>query len=351
MSQTTVKRVGVLMSGGVDSSVAALLLKREGHELTGLTLVLSGQGPVADAADVCGRIGMPHAVLDLSGAFSEGVMDPFRESYRAGETPSPCVDCNERIKFGLAWEMAEHTLGIEALASGHYARAGRDGSGPYLARGTDRARDQSYFLYALPVRRLSSLILPLGSLDKPTVRRLAEEAGLPASGKPDSMDICFAGQGDYRALLDEGDLVAGPILDLDGRRLGEHQGLAGYTVGQRKGLKVAAPEPLYVARIDRSRNTLVVAPRESLMASRVTAWRVNVLKPEALEQGNLFSGRIRSTGEPSPCRIARWDGVRIAVDFDKPQFAPAPGQKLVLYDAKEHVVAGGTIQGRAPEMS
>jgi tRNA-specific 2-thiouridylase len=138
--------------------------------------------------------------------------------------------------------------------------------------------------------------------------------------------------------------VKGPVSSLEGKVLGEHQGLSGYTVGQRKGLGVAAAEPLYVARIDRARNTLFVAPREALMKSRVTAVRVNVLKPEALEQGDLLFGKIRSTGEPSPCRVARWEGVRLTVDFDEPVFAPAPGQKLVLYDAREQVVAGGTIQ-------
>jgi len=345
MSHPALKRIGVLLSGGVDSAAAALLLKREGHELLGLTLVLSGQGPVEEAARVCEALAIPHSILDLSGAFEEAVLEPFRESYRRGETPSPCVECNAGLKFGLAWDLAEATLHVEAMASGHYARCGRDGQGPYLARGADREKDQSYFLYALPLGRLSRLLLPLGTLDKPAVRRLAEAAGLPASNKPDSMDLCFAAQGDYRTLLGEGDLARGPIVGMDGRRLGEHQGLAGYTVGQRKGLGVAAPEPLYVARIDRARNTLVVAPREALMEARVTAVRVNVLKPELLELGDLLFGKIRSTGEPAPCRVARWEGVRLTVDFDEPVFAPAPGQKLVLYDAKEQVVAGGTIQG------
>ena len=346
MSHPALKRIGVLLSGGVDSAAAALLLKREGHELLGLTLVLSGQGPVEEAARVCEALAIPHSILDLSGAFEEAVLEPFRESYRRGETPSPCVECNAGLKFGLAWDLAEATLHVEGMASGHYARCGRDGQGPYLARGADREKDQSYFLYALPLGRLSRLLLPLGTLDKPAVRRLVKEAGLPAGNKPDSMDLCFAAQGDYRTLLGEGDLARGPIVGLDGRRLGDHQGLAGYTVGQRKGLGVAAPEPLYVARIDRARNTLVVAPREALMEARVTAVKVNVLKPELLELGDLLFGKIRSTGEPTACRVARWEGVRLTVDFDEPVFAPAPGQKLVLYDAKEQVVAGGTIQGR-----
>jgi tRNA-specific 2-thiouridylase len=344
MSNGKAGRVVVLMSGGVDSSVAALLLKREGVDLLGLTLVLAGHGPVEEAARVCSALDIPHSVLDLSGAFEEAVVEPFRESYRRGETPSPCVECNAALKFGLAWDLSEATLHFDAMASGHYARTGRDGQGPFLARGLDRERDQSYFLYALPLGRLARLRLPLGSLDKPAVRQLAREAGLPASEKPDSMDLCFTSQGDYRSLLEKGDFVKGPVSSLEGKVLGEHQGLSGYTVGQRKGLGVAAAEPLYVARIDRARNTLFVAPREALMKSRVTAVRVNVLKPEALEQGDLLFGKIRSTGEPSPCRVARWEGVRLTVDFDEPVFAPAPGQKLVLYDAREQVVAGGTIQ-------
>jgi tRNA-specific 2-thiouridylase len=344
MSNPKRKRIAVLMSGGVDSSVAALLLKREGHDLVGLTLVLSGHGPVEEAAAVCGRIGIPHSVLDLSGAFEEAVLEPFRESYRRGQTPSPCVECNAGLKFGLAWDLAKAALHVDAMASGHYARTGTDRQGPFLARGADRVRDQSYFLYALPLRKLACLLMPLGSMEKAQVRTEAAKAGLSVSEKPDSMDLCFAGQGDYRKLLKEEDFQKGPVVSLDGRVLGEHRGLAGYTVGQRKGLGVAFPEPLYVARIDRETNTLVVAPREALLAVRVTAFRVNVLKPQALEQGNLLFGKIRSTGEPSPCRIARWEGVRLTVDFDDPVFAPAPGQKLVLYDAAEHVVAGGTIQ-------
>ena len=346
MPHPVLKRIGVLMSGGVDSTAAALLLKREGHDVVGLTLVLSGQGPVGEAAAICERIGIPHSVLDLSGAFEETVLEPFRESYRRGETPSPCVECNAGLKFGLAWDFSEPTLHLEAMASGHYARCGRDGQGPYLARGADREKDKSYFLFALPLARLGRLVLPLGSMDKASVRRLVAEAGLPVGNKPDSMDLCFAGSGDYRALLGEEDFAKGPILGLDGRLLGEHQGLAGYTVGQRKGLGVAAAEPLYVARIDRDRNTLVVAPREALMATRVTAVKVNVLKAETLERAEILFGKIRSGGEPSPCRVARWEGVRLTVDFEEPVFAPAPGQKLVLYDAKEQVVAGGTIQVR-----
>ena len=339
------KKIAVLMSGGVDSTVAALLLKREGYDLAGLTLVLSGEAPAEEAARQCEALGIPHAVLNLSGAFEERVVGPFRESYRRGETPSPCVDCNAAIKFGLAWDFAEAALHAEAMATGHYARTGSDGKGPFLARGFDRGRDQSYFLYGIPLRKLERLLLPLGSLTKTQVRAMAAEAGLSVCEKPDSMDLCFAGHGDYRALLEEGDFQPGPIVGLDGRFLGEHRGLAGYTVGQRKGLGVAFPEPLYVVRIDRGTNTLVVAPREALLSCRVTAVRVNVLSPGALEEEERLFGKIRSSGEPVPCRVARWDGVRLAVDFEEPVFAPAPGQKLVLYDEAEHVVAGGTIQG------
>jgi tRNA-specific 2-thiouridylase len=339
------RRIAVLMSGGVDSTAAALLLKRQGYDLVGLTLVLSGEGPVEEAARLCEAIGIPHSVLDLGGAFRGAVVEPFCESYRRGETPSPCVECNAALKFGLAWDLAEATLHVDAVASGHYAIAGTDGGGPFLARGADRRRDQSYFLYGIPLKRLFRLLLPLGRLDKAQARKITAEAGLSVSEKPDSMDLCFAGQGDYRMLLEEGDFQAGPIVSLDGRVLGEHRGLAGYTVGQRKGLGVAAAEALYVARIDRPRNTLVVAPREALMESRVTAARVNVLKAEALEESDLLFGKIRSTGEPALCRVARWEGVRLSVIFEEPVFAPAAGQKLVLYDAAGHVVAGGTIQG------
>lgn len=344
MFETVSRRVGVLVSGGVDSAVAALLLKREGFDLVGLTLVLAGRGPADAASLLCRELDIPHEVLDLSGAFEETVVTPFRESYRRGETPSPCVECNAGLKFGLAWDLAEATLGIGRLASGHYARTGSDEAGPYLARGRDRERDQSYFLYSVPSRRLAGLLLPLGDLDKDTVRRLAAEAGLSVSRTPDSMDLCFVGQGDYRALLDERDFVPGPVRGLDGRVLGQHRGLAGYTVGQRKGLGVAALEPLYVARIDRLSNALVVAPRKELMTNRVSARIPSVLRPGSLEGGTVLYGKIRSNGEPLPCLLAGWDGVVLTVDFEQPVFAPAPGQKLVLYDALERVVAGGTIR-------
>ena len=344
MFEPVSRRVGVLVSGGVDSAVAALLLKRQGFDLVGLTLVLAGRGPADAASALCGELDIPHEVLDLSGAFEETVVGPFRESYRRGETPSPCVECNAGLKFGLAWDLAEATLGIGRLASGHYARTGSDEAGPYLARGMDRERDQSYFLYAVPPRRIAGLLLPLGNLDKDTVRRLAAEEGLSVSRTPDSMDLCFVGQGDYRALLDERDFVPGPVVGLDGRLLGEHRGLSGYTVGQRKGLGVAAPEPLYVARIDRLSNTLAVAPRKELMTRRVSALHPGVLRPGSLEGGTALYGKIRSNGEPSPCLLAGWDGAVLTVDFEQPVFAPAPGQKLVLYDALEKVVDGGTIR-------
>jgi tRNA-specific 2-thiouridylase len=395
------------MSGGVDSSMAALRLQEAGWKVLGLTMRV----PVADAvthprpccgveaARVCQALGIPHYFLDVRPAFDELVIQPFRRAYAEGRTPNPCVDCNRRLKFGLVWDFAEAAFGIRRLATGHYARVlggvaqrppavgiperaavPQPGSGEdapaFLARGTDHQRDQSYFLYGIPLRRLADFVLPVGELSKATTRALARERGLPVAEKADSQELCFAGEADYRLALAEGVGTApGPILDTGGAVLGAHPGIGHFTLGQRHGLRVARGTPLYVVRISARDNSVTLGTRAEASRKLVAAGDVNVLMSERLRAGERLLGKCRSTGEPAGCVIksvgvwecgsvgveeGRSGGVeegksgrveegrsgegKMAVEFDEAQFAPAPGQSLVLYDAEGRVVAGGVIR-------
>ena len=349
--------VAVLMSGGVDSSVAALLLQQAGWRVLGITMKIpaaeacSHPSPCcgAEAAIVCHQLRVPHYFLDVEEAFNALIIEPFRRSYREGHTPNPCVDCNTFLKFRLVWDLVEATFGIRHLATGHYARVRAIEGVFQLARATDRGRDQSYFLYGVPAGRLRHLILPLGDLTKRAARDLAREAGLPVAERPDSMELCFAGEGDYRrALAPEATASKGTILDTAGNAVGEHDGIAGFTLGQRRGLRVAVGKPLYVIRILPDDNAVVVGTQEEASRREVRAEGVNVLAPERLRAGQRLFGKIRSYGEPDPCTVAEIQGDTVAVEFDVPQFAPTPGQHLVLYDGEGRVIGGGTIGAGAP---
>ena len=354
--------IAVLMSGGVDSSVTALLLRDAGWDPVGVTMkipVLDGCGnrrPCCGtgAAFVCRDLGLPHYFVDTEQAFHACVIEPFQRDYAEGRTPSPCVDCNARLKFELVWNLVRDRLGIDHLATGHYARVekGAGSDRVCLKRANDKARDQSYFLYGLSRDRLPFLHLPLGALTKTEVRRLAAAKGLPVAGKPDSMELCFAGEGDYRNLLSHVPPRPGPICDLDGKVLGEHAGIHNYTIGQRRGLGISSADRLYVLDIVPERNMVVVGLREHGFHSIVRATAVNVLQPEEFQQGAALLGKTRSIGEPQPCRIAEIAEDNLEVCFDEPVFAPAPGQHLVLYDDQENVVAGGVMGSsrvRTPE--
>ncbi len=343
--------VVVLMSGGVDSSVAATLLKESGWKVLGITMKI----PVAekcshprpccgsDAALVCGELGIPHYFLDVQQAFDRLVIAPFRRSYLEGRTPSPCVDCNTFLKFTLVWEFVEKAFGIKHLATGHYARVIHCNGRSFLARGTDETRDQSYFLYGIPRARLTDLVLPLGELSKETVRDLARKRNVQVAEKDDSMELCFAGEGDYRRALEDEEASGGPILDAAGNVIGRHDGIFNYTLGQRRGLRIAAGEPVYVTDISPDENAITVGTREEISRREVCAEDVNVLMPERLRPGELLLGKIRSYGEPCPCRVIEVSPGAVAVEFDVPQFAPCSGQRLVLYDDSGNVVVGGTI--------
>ncbi len=347
------RQVAVLMSGGVDSSVTAHLLKSAGWEVLGITMkipVACDTGPRgccgADAAFVCHELGIPHYFVDVTEAFQGVIIQPFRNAYSRGQTPNPCVDCNTFLKFSLVWDEVQDEFGITQVATGHYAKVIHDGHSVYLRRARDRDKDQSYFLYGIPSHRLPNFILPLGDLTKQQVRVIAAELGLSVAEKAESMELCFAGEQDYRlALENTATNHPGDMTDMQGRKIGTHKGIANYTLGQRRGLGFAGGRPLYVGRIDAVANTVALGTREEVSTRVVQATSLNILLPERLSSSTNLFGKIRSYGDPRPCRLVSLTSDGITVEFEQAQFAPCPGQRLVLYDESDNVVAGGVIQG------
>ncbi|MBN1256611.1 MAG: tRNA 2-thiouridine(34) synthase MnmA [Planctomycetes bacterium] len=346
------QEIAVLMSGGVDSSVTALLLQQAGWRVLGITMKIpvAANGPAEtsccgdEAVFVASSLKIPHYFLEVAEAFAELIITPFRQAYAEGRTPSPCVDCNAILKFGLTWELLAQNFGIRYLATGHYSQVVEQGGRSYLRRGSDHNRDQSYFLYRIPPARLPFLKLPMGGYSKDEIRNIASENNLHVAQRADSMELCFAGEGDYRAVLNAEETGRpGPILDLEGNILGEHQGIENYTLGQRRQLGIAAKEPLYVLKISPSENAITVGTRPEAYQAEVRADKINILIPESLRGGERLLGRIRSTEEPTPCEVTTVDEDSFTVRFDSPRFAPAPGQHLVLYDNNDYVVGGGTI--------
>jgi len=352
-------RIAVGMSGGVDSSVAAFLLLREGHEVSGVLMKL-WPGPEAPASvksacygpdeasdvraaeDVCTRLGIPLRVIDCSGSYEELVLRDFREAYLAGTTPNPCVRCNQLVKFGVLPELARAAgLAFDRFATGHYARVERDERlGRFLLkRAADVRKDQSYFLYRLTQAQLAAALFPLGELTKARVRATAREADLPVHARKESQDF-YAG--DLADILGRDDRE-GEIVDRDGRVLGRHRGVRHYTIGQRKGLGIASPVPLYVIGIVAGQNRLVVGP-ESETFRRSTAVRDCVWGPfEALTAPAEVRVKVRSGGRPVSATIVPLDGDGCRVDFAEPVASVAPGQSAVFYDG-ETVVGGGVIE-------
>ena len=354
-------RIVVAMSGGVDSSVAAALLVERGFEVVGVTLQLYEHGAaighkgtccagqdIGDARRVADRLGIAHYVLDYESRFRKEVIEDFAEAYRRGETPIPCIRCNQRIKFRDLLGTARD-LGAAALATGHYVRRTMGPSGPELRRAADAARDQSYFLFATTRAELEFLRFPLGGLAKNETRALARRFGLAVADKPDSQDICFVPQGSYVRLVERLRPEAGEpgdIVDMSGRVLGYHRGIAHFTVGQRKGLGVAAGEPLYVLRLDPKERRVVVGPRAALAETRLSLGEVNWLGPPA-EPGMVVATKLRSTQLPVGARFypggSKEDAVLV---LDAPAGAVAPGQAAVLYDG-ERLLGGGWIRRSA----
>lgn len=358
-------RVVAAMSGGVDSSVVAAMLAREGYDVVGVTLQLYDHGAalkkagaccagqdIHDARRVAEAAGIPHYVLDYESRFREQVMEEFADAYLAGATPIPCIRCNERVKFTDLMRTAKE-LGADCLATGHYLQRIVGEHGPELHRGADPARDQSYFLFSTTPEQLDYLRFPLGGMAKDAVRALAAELGLRVAAKPDSQDICFVPEGRYVDVVQKlrPDAAApGDLVHVDGRVLGKHPGVIHYTVGQRRGLGVAAGEPLFVTRLDAAKRHVIVGPRAALGVSRIALKETNWLGAGTMEDaaraGAPVLVRVRSTRPPVPARLAPGeDGHALTVLLGEAEAGVAPGQAAVLYDpaVPSRVLGGGWI--------
>ncbi len=360
-------RIVVAMSGGVDSSVVAGLLKAEGYDVVGVTLQLYDHGAathragsccagqdIADAQRVSETLGIPHYVLNYEQRFREAVIDPFAASYVAGETPIPCVSCNQTVKFADLLATARE-LGADALATGHYIRSAANGAHRALYRPVDADRDQSYFLFATTQEQIDYLRFPLGGLSKPDVRAVAERMGLSVANKQDSQDICFVPQGKYTDIITKLKPLAaspGEIVHLDGRVLGRHDGILNYTVGQRRGIGIAAADPLYVVHLDADRARVIVGPREALETRKVYLRDMNWLgEPDLADIGpdgiDLFA-KVRSTRPPRPATLYHANGATW-VELGAGEAGVAPGQACVLYsdEGNEARVFGGGFIARS----
>lgn len=354
-------KIAVGMSGGVDSSVAALELKKKGYEVIGMTIKTwpkegcGGGGArtccsleaVARARACAEEMGVPYHVVDLSKEFSNEVKKYFADEYASGRTPNPCIFCNSRIKFGYMWEIAK-SLGAEKVATGHYAMIKEEGGDFFLAESADKWQDQSYFLYDVKREMLPRLEFPLGGYSKDRVRELAEKAGLMTAKTEASQDLCFVtGDNDYRDFLAASGVKAfepGNIVDMSGKVLGKHKGIASYTVGQRQGLGVAAAEPLYVLKIDVESNRVIVGPREQALNRNVRVAGLNWLVDGGKKVFPMeVEAKIRYKSKKAKAVISPLDRDEILLEFEEDQFAPTPGQAAVFYKG-DIVVGGGWIE-------
>lgn len=339
-------KILVGMSGGVDSSAAAVLLKEKGYLVTGLTLKLcefDKEQDLSDAKAVCEKLGIGHLTLDLKTDFKQKVMDDFIAQYKEGLTPNPCLECNKYIKFGKMLDVALEK-GYDKIATGHYARVEKQGDRFVLKRAKDLSKDQSYVLYSLTQHQLSHLELPLGELTKAEIRSIAEEKGLVNANRPDSQDICFVPDGDYASFIQKTDgfkSVKGDYVDINGNVLGSHQGVIHYTIGQRKGLGIALGKPQFVIDKSAESNRVVLGDEEHLFKKEVDVRDVNFIPFDTLQNEMRVTAKLRYRHDPQSCVIYPFgEGVKIV--FDEPQRAPTSGQAAVFYDG-DIVVGGGKI--------
>jgi tRNA-specific 2-thiouridylase len=362
-------RVVVAMSGGVDSSVCAALLKEQGYEVIGVTLQLYDHGAavhrkgaccagqdIHDAREVADRIGIPHYVLDYESRFKAAVIDRFADSYIAGETPIPCVECNQRVKFRDLLGTARD-LGADVLATGHYVASRATGNGRALFRPRDAERDQSYFMFATTREQLDLLRFPLGDMTKPETRQAAERFGLSVAAKPDSQDICFVPSGRYAEVIERLKPEAatpGEVVHVDGRVLGRHAGIIHFTIGQRKGLGIATGEPLHVVRLEAAAARVVVGPREALATRTIALRDVNWIGDGPLHdlpaEGVDIAVRVRSTRSPKPATL-RFGPEGASIELADAEDGVSPGQAAVFYDnadGQARVLGGGFIRSARP---
>jgi len=354
------KKVAVAMSGGVDSSVCAALLKEEGYEVIGVTMQIwpkaegksradrhCGVNAIDDAKKVADELGISHYAFNLCGVFEKYVIDNFCDEYKKGRTPNPCIRCNQYIKFGALLKTAKQ-LGADYLATGHYAKiAYNEESGEYLLRkGTDPDKDQSYFLYIMTQSQLENVLMPLGNYTKNEIRTIARNLNLPVVDRLESQEICFIPDNDYPKFLKEYIQEAakpGPILNTQGELLGEHRGILFYTIGQRRGLGISAKVPLYVVAIDREKKAIIVGTEDELYRNKLRACEVNYISAERLKRPTKLKVKIRYRHKEAEAIVYPIGSEEVHIEFIQPQRAITPGQAVVFYD-KDIVIGGGTIK-------